>query len=174
MIGEPAPRLSGQPVFGLPFDLHLACRRGPVVVAFLRPPGTVQANAAVARLHELWPELDAAGGSLVAVTRGDLDAVRDWVPREHILFPVLLDAGMCEAWGVEGDRAWRAVSRGAGPLRRVVSALRPGQAPIRPEDDQLPAEFVVGTDARIRYVERGRSVLHQPDLAALREALARP
>lgn len=170
-IGAPAPRLAGKPVFGLPFDLSTVARRGPVVIAFVRPPGSPQAQAALSRLHALWPDIDAVGGAMVIVTTGTLESVRDWVPREHILIPVLHDVSgeLRAAWGVGGDTTWRALARGAGPLRGVVSALRPGQAPIRPEDNQRPAEFVV-RGGIVRYAALGRSVLHLPNTDALREA----
>ncbi len=170
-VGETAPALAGQPVFGVPFDLVRAGGRGVVLIAFVRPPGSPHAQKAIGRLHSLWAEIDAAGGAIVVVTSGSLESVRDWVPREHILVPVLHDerGELHAAWGVGRDAAWRTLARGAGPIRGLVSALRPGKALIRPEDDYLPAEFVVRND-RVTYAAVGRSVLHLPDTNALRQA----
>lgn len=170
--GDPAPELRGRPISGLPVDLGELLRGGPVVVAFLRPPGSRSATRAVARLDPLVDLL--VGGGVIAVTRGDLAAARDWVPRIHARFPVVLDAdgSIFAAWGVGRDWKWRALAAAMTPAgRRLAATLRPGQAPLRGEDDQAPAEFAIRADGTIARAEIGRDAGHLPSIAALARAL---
>jgi len=169
--GATAPALVGQPVFGLPFDLARARRRGPVVVAFwgaLSSPATLEN---LARLTEVWPRIDAQAGGVVAVTRSPLEAARDFVPRHHVLYPVLVDTtgAIAEAWGVGAAHGLDALRLRAQPalLRRAVSVLRNGQALPEAHADQLPAAFVVGADGVVRYAWRGRALRDRFDMEAV-------
>ncbi len=157
-----APALHGQPVFGLPYDLAAARSRGPVLVAFwsaLSNAGTLRNLAA---LTEAWPRADAEGGGIVAVTRSPLEAARDFVPRHHVLFPVLVDEGgtFFEAWGVGRATGLAAalVRARPEPLRRALSVLRNGQQLPEAHANQLPAAFLVGPDGVVLKAWRGSSV----------------
>lgn len=174
--GEPAPTLGGQPVFGLPFELAQARSRGHVVVAFwsaLSNAGTLRNLEALTRL---WPRVDAEAGGMVAVTRSPLEAARDFVPRHHVLFPVLVDdtGRDFEAWGVG-----KAAGLGAAlvrarpePLRRALSILRNGQPLPEAHVDQRPAAFVVHRDGRVAAAWYGQGVDAVVDAEGLWGALA--
>ncbi len=154
-VGTAAPALAGQPVFGLPFELSRLQRRGPVVVAFLGGLSGAAALENVQRLTTIWPRVDAKAGGMVGITRSPLEAARDFVPRHHVLFPVLCDeAGQhTAAWGVGRATGLAALLLRARPdlLRRAVSVVRTGQPMPEAHPDQLPAAFVVGSDGRVRY-----------------------
>lgn len=170
-VGDLAPPLRVQPVFGLPVKTG----GRPLVVCFVRSLAGGMARAAIARLEAAWSRFDVAGAGVVAITRCDLALARDYVPREHLLVPVAVDltGEVFEAWGVGRDRGLGGTLRGLRPghLRGLGEALAHGRA--RPDGglDQLPAEFVVGADQRLRYVKFGRTLFDLPDIEALWEAL---
>jgi peroxiredoxin len=160
-------------VFGRPLDL--AATRAPVVVAFLPPPGTPQAVGAIAAVHAALPRLEEAGVPVWGVIRSTLEQARDFIPREHVRFPVLVDAtgATFDAWEVGTDRLL---------VRTLLDALRPRAAralasgwwgavgrPAGPVG-QLGAWFVVGRDGRLRYAAYGRSAMDAADPEALHAA----
>lgn len=166
-VGDLAPRLHVQPVFGLPV---MAGGR-PLVVCFVRSLAGGLARAALEALQEAWPRFDAAGIDVVVVTRCDLTLARDWVPRNHLLVPLVVDSDghLSDEWQVGHDSGLvkSLVSLRPSGVRALGRALLKGYA--RPDGDwgRLPADFVIGPDLRLRYVRYGRSVLDQPDLEAI-------
>jgi hypothetical protein len=52
--------------------------------------------------------------------------------------------------------------------------LRPGNPPLRAEDDQVAAEFVVDADGRIAWADVGATAAHLPDRARILAALGLP
>jgi peroxiredoxin len=132
-VGSAAPALRGQPVFGLPFDLEARRQRGAMAVIFMAPllAGVSQRN--LAALTAIWPRIDAEAGGMVLVSRSPLETARDFVPRHHVLFPMLVDSTgeMAAAWGV--GKATGLASRLArarpGFVRDALSVWRNGQPP---------------------------------------------
>lgn len=170
-VGDLAPPLRVQPVFGMPVKTG----GRPLVVCFVRSLSGGFARAAIARLEAAWARFDAAGVGVVVLTRCDLTLARDYVPREHLLVPVAVDptGAVFDAWGVGRDRGLAGTLRGLRPshLRGLGEALSHGRA--RPDGglDLLPADFVVGADQRLRYVKFGRTLFDLPDIEALWEAV---
>lgn len=176
-VGERAPALAGQPVFGLPFNLDTAVGRGAVVVVFF---GALSAGATVdtlARLTRIWPRLDAEQGGLVAVTRSPLETARDFVPRHHVLFPVLVDetGESTGRWGVGRATGLGAFVARAQPnlVRRAVSVVRNGQPLPEAHVDQAPAAFVVDRAGLVQLAWYGRGVNEKVDEEALWAAASR-
>ncbi|GDX79351.1 hypothetical protein LBMAG42_11620 [Deltaproteobacteria bacterium] len=169
-VGANAPPLFGQPVFGRPFQLDRARARGAVVVAFLGPLSAAASLDNLARLTTIWPRIDAEAGGLVGVTRSPLEAARDFVPRHHVLFPVLVDdtGEAFASWGVGLAKGLDATLLRAQPklLRRALSVIRNGQPLPEAHDNQLPAAFVVGADGRVRWAWYGRSLADRVDAEA--------
>ncbi len=169
--GDHAPPFRVQPVFGLPVQTG----GRPLVVLFLRSLSGGLARAAIAEAERVLPRLDAAGIGMVAFTRCDLTLARDFVPRQHVLFPIVVepDSTRFEAWGVGRDRGLARSLVGLRPatVRSALSSLGLGRG--RPDGgvDQLPAEFVVGADGRIRHARYGRTIFDLPDVEALCAAL---
>lgn len=171
-VGDVAPAFSVQPVFGLP----VATGGRPLAVLFLRSLSGSLARAAIAEATRALPRIEAAGGQMVAFTRCDLTLARDLVPRNHVLFPIVVepDGARFDAWGVGRDKGLaRSLTALASPATwsTLSTALPLGRS--RPDGafDQLPAEFLVGADGRVRYARYGRTVFDLPDAEALCAAL---
>ena len=176
-VGQAAPTLAGQPVFGLPFDLVHVRQRGAVVVMFFGALSSAATRENLARLTTIWPRIDAEQGGLVAVTRSPLETARDFVPRHHVLFPVLVDeAGeLTAAWGVGRASGLGARVARAQPelLRRAISVVRNGQPLPESHVDQAPAAFVVDRSGVVRLAWYGAGVADRVDGEALWAAASR-
>lgn len=170
-VGARAPALVGQPVFGLPVDLERLRQRGPVLVVFWGALSSAATLDNLARLTAIWPRVDVEAGGLVAVTRSPLEAARDFVPRHHVLFPVIVDStgDIAARWAVGEARGLQAALLRAQPtvVRRAVSVLRNGQPLPEANEGQLPAAFVVGRDGDVRHAWYGRSVGDRIDAEGL-------
>ncbi|MFN7142193.1 MAG: AhpC/TSA family protein [Myxococcota bacterium] len=171
-VGDLAPPFHVQPVFGLP----VTTGGRPLAVLFLRSLSGSLARAAIAEATKALPRLHAAGGQMVGFTRCDLTLARDFVPRNHVLFPIVVepDDARFEAWGVGRDKALaRSAASLLAPasLRTLSTALPLGRA--RPESgwDRLGAQFLVGPDGRVRYARYARTIFNLPDVEGLCAAL---
>ncbi len=176
-VGEEAPPLAGQPVFGLPFDLTRARGRGAVGVVFF---GALSSGATLDSFHRLtaiWSKLDGEQGGLVVVTRSPLEAARDFVPRHHVLFPMLVDeeGARYHTWGIGRASGVGAVFARSQPgfVRRAVSVLRNGQPLPEAHVDQAPAAFVVDRAGKVTWAWYGASVNDRVDADSLWYAASR-
>jgi peroxiredoxin len=168
--GRPAPALDAQPVSGL------RVRTGdgsPLVVCFVRCVLGGQARAAVREVHAALAPLEAHGIRVVLVTRGPLEAARDFVPRWHVRVPVVVDeaGALFHAWGV-GTASWAQALRGAGRVlvRDQARAAFEGRGPLR-DPLQLPATFGVDAAGIVRFAEVGRDPWGMPAVRAAGAAL---
>lgn len=167
-IGDQAPAFTVQPVFGLP----VSTGGRPLVVLFLRSLSGSIARSVIPAVHTVLPRVEAGGGTIVAFTRCDLTLARDFVPREHVLFPVVVeeDDTRFDAWGVGRD---------AGLQRSLVALLTPGGFSSalavlgagrgRPDGgvDRLAAGFRLAADGRVEQAWYGQTIWELPDLEAL-------
>lgn len=174
-VGDRAPPFSLQPVFGRPVRVPEEGDGRSLVLCFVRPLWSPWARAALARLQESFADFDRAGARLVAVTPSSRAVALDFVPRYHVLFPVVVDreGELCERYRVGRDR-WLAGTVRAlvgGEFRRVPHVLGFGVG--RPEGAlrRLPAEFVV-RNGRLAYVRYARSITALPDVEALHACIA--
>lgn len=171
-VGEKAPQSVLHPIMGLPVDM----KRQTTVLVFLRPVTGSQPRRAVALLQEAWPRFDAAGVAMVALTQADLTFTRDFVPRYHVLYPLVCDTtgDTFRAYDVQRDRGFMGSLTSLRPdsLRTAVAALELGRDWTTLPSDQLPAFFVVARDGTVKYARYGRSVTEQPDIEALWAAAA--
>lgn len=169
--GNSAPELVGQPVFGVPFKLERAIARGPVLVSFWAPLSARGTLATLGALTELWPRVDTEAGGIVAVTRSPLEAARDFVPRHHVLFPVLVDESGddFERWKIPPAKGLSSKLRTARPafVKRALSVFRNGQALPEAHEDQLPAAFVVSPQGQVRSAWYGTAVDDVVDVEGL-------
>ena len=163
-IGEVAPPLDAQPVSGL--RVRVGCGT-PLVVCFVRSVLGGQARAAVRAVHADLPALEARGIGVVLVTRGPMEAARDFVPRWHVRVPVVVDddGAIFRAWGV-GSASWTQTLRGVGVpvLRDQLRAVFEGRGALR-DPLQLPATFVVDAGGVVRYERVGASGWELPEFA---------
>jgi peroxiredoxin len=153
-VGEAAPLLDAQPVSGLRVRVGSGA---PLVVCFVRSVLGGQARAAVRAAHADLPALEARGIGVVLVTRGPMEAARDFVPRWHVRVPVVVDedGAMFRAWGV-GAASWTQTLRGVGGpvLRDQFRAAFEGRGGLR-DPLQLPATFFVDAGGVVRFAEVG-------------------
>ncbi len=178
-VGDTAPDFRAQPVFGLPVDVFRQTERYPMVICFVSSLGSPLSRQALADLQERFADFDVEGITVVAVTRSDLDVARDFVPRNHMIYPLLSDPNgeIYERFGVTSG-GWKAAVKALSPrsVRKSVATLSMGVG--RPErgSSQVPAEFVVAPGGAIVYARYGTAlsdVLQVDDLlGAAREALA--
>ena len=171
-VGDRAPQYTFNLISGLPVDM----RRQATVLAFLRPVTGCQARVAVNLLQEAWSRFDAAGMSVVGLTQCSLEFARDFVPRYHVLFPMVCDetGEYFEAYGTGRDSGYLGTLKALRPSspRAAIDALNLGRAGFQLPSTQLPAFFVVAADATVKYARYGTSITEQPDIEALWAASA--
>lgn len=165
-VGDASPELTLSPVFGLPVKLH----QGVSIVCFMRPLSGSTARSTIQVLTEAWPRFDAEGFKLVGVTRTDLTFARDFVPRHHVLFPIVVDerGELFAQFGVGKDTGFLKTAMSLRPrhYQALSEAFALGrQANALPGSD-LPAFFVV-RDGRFVYASYGASALEQPQVEEL-------
>ena len=170
VVGERAPALDVAPVSGL----RVRSGERPLVVAFVRGIGGMQARGAVRALQEVLPAVQRLGGGIVVVTSGPLEVARDFVPRWHVRMPVVVDADgeTRRAWGVPTAElpVWKDLS--ASAVRRAVTTLVEGHV-HRGGVDLLPAVFVLDGSGVVVDAERARSRWDLPDVARVLHAVER-
>ncbi len=171
-VGERAPQFTLNLVSGLPVDM----KRQATVLAFLRPVTGCQSRVAVNLLQEAWGRFDAAGMSVVGLTQAPLEFARDFVPRYHVLFPMVCDESgeFFEAYGTTRDTGYMGTLKSLRPssVRLAFEALNLGRAGPQLPSTQLPAFFVIATDGTVKYARYGTSITEQPDIEALWAASA--
>ncbi len=168
-VGAPAPDFTLPDASGTEVTLSTLLGEGPVVLSFYRggwcPYCSTQLRAMQARL----PEIEGAGGRLVAVSPQTPDNSLSTAEKLELAFPVLSDAG-------------NAVARSYGLVFSLAESPRTVYAgwgldlPAANGDDSfelpLPATFVIGEDGvvRWRFVDADYTKRAEPDdvIAALR------
>lgn len=142
-----------------------------MVLCFVRSLSNPLTREALAILQNHWARFDVEGIQVVAVTDSALDVARDFVPRYHVLFPVVCDPEheLFSAFEVGGDAALAGTVRAlaGGGVRSAFRALRHGHGPLERKQLKLPAEFVVAPDGRLLYSHYGRSMTDVPDVDEL-------
>ena len=167
--GATVPSFSRRPVFGL--DVVVPPPQRPIVLCFVRSLSNPLTREALAILQQHWPRFDLEGVQVVAVTDSEPVVAQDFVPRYHVLFPVICDPehALFQAFQVGGDQALAGTVRAlaGGGVRNAFRALRHGHGPLERKQLKLPAEFVVAPDGRLLYSHYGRSMTDVPDVDAL-------
>jgi peroxiredoxin len=173
-VGDIAPPLVAQPVFGLPVVLG-AKQRHPVAVCFVRHLGSPFCRVALAQLQARYAEFDVVGAQVLVITPSPFEVATDFVPRHQLLFPVICDPDHVhfETWGVGLDRSLLGTVKtlALGGLPELAEGLKHGQGRVDGDPRQLPAWFVVGPGGRLRFVRLGASVTEGPPIDALLEAV---
>ena len=167
-VGDPAPPFDRQPVFGR--RVRVPGPR-PVALFFVGGLASPFARAALFAIQERVADLDLAGLDAVAVAPGRLEAARDFVPRHHLLFPLVLDedGALARQWRIGRDPWLLQTLKGLGrvPLRPALRALELGAG--RPDGGgrRLASQFIVDTDGTLRHARHACSILALPDVDAL-------
>lgn len=167
--GDPAPPFEARPVSGLPVVCPPAS--GLLVLCFVRHLGSPFARQTLAELQGRFADFDRAGARVVAISHCGLTTARDFVPRHHLLFPLVadVDGALHKRFGLGHDRWFIQTMKGVAriPWRRTVRALRQGVGATGGPIRQLSAEFVVGRDGRLAHASYACHVFAGPDLDAL-------
>ncbi len=168
--GVPVPVTQLNPVSGLPVLFGTL----PAVVVFIRDLHGTTARMALAALTAAWSELDAKAVQLAVVTRTELTYARDYVPRHHVLFPLVVDeTGLLrEQFGMESDPTFtRSVLRlRPSNVKAWLDGLSLSRDLAMPNGD-LGGELAIDRNGRVAYSRAFTSVLDQPDVRRLKEAV---
>jgi peroxiredoxin len=168
--GDAAPGFSARPIFGYPVEIPQGLTDGPIVLCFVPYLGSPFARRTLATLQERFADFDRRGIRLVAVTQTELEAARDFVPRFHLLYPLITDPdGALQAlYDIQEDRYMLSslrsmVSGGSGSRGAFQFGVGWFNGPLR----QLGAEFVLDRSGTIQMAHYANGVTDSPDLDAL-------
>jgi len=172
--GEPSPTFRARPVFGRDVDLESAPPTRPLAIAFVQHTNSPMARRALALLQNSVREFDLSDIDLLAVTPTSLLIARDFVPRFHVLFPVIADPERAIFERFQVPRAGRMQAlRAFRPAMLVETArsLQEGFGPnalsLEGQETQLPAEFVVTPGGEVAHARYGASITDMPDVDAM-------
>jgi peroxiredoxin len=171
-VGDLAPVFEERPVFGLP--IQVPSGRQTQVLVFIRHLGDPFARKALAEMLERYADFDRAGVQLVAITQTELTAARDFVPRNHVLCPVVTDpeGSLQSQYGIRSDRFLLGSLKGtlSGSPARLFGAINYGHGKKAGPSRQLPAEFVIDGEGRILHLRYATSITEGPQLDDLLRA----
>ena len=155
--GQQAPQFLRRPVFGLELDLEELTSSRPLALVFVGSLGSEQGMRILMSLQSQCSEFEREGVGLLAVTSSGLLLARDFVPRHHLLFPLIADPDgeLAEAYQV-GDAGLRHLLQGWSPagLRSRLRLFQQGLGWQRDPRADLPAAFLVspgGSLAQVQY-----------------------
>jgi peroxiredoxin len=173
-IGDSAPTFSRLPVFGMPIDTQALLRHRTLAVVFFRYAGSAHTRRTALELHEVFAELDQNDVSLVGVTEGSGKTVRDFVPRYHLLYPVIHDEdeALYRAFQVEKDRGFLRTLLALRPsiVTNYARSLTSGHGALDGPLNRAPAAIVVAPGNRVAWTWYGRSALDLLDVGAMAKA----
>ncbi len=156
--GDAVPGMTLTPVFGrsitLPADLH----GGPLIVVFMGALASSRTRGVVALLQEAYADLDREGTRLVVVTGSALERARDFVPRYHLLFPLVVDedGGHRVAFGlVPGGGLIEQVRGWVDGVKHLRAMTRWGRGLPEPGVPSQMAWFCLGVDGCITESGQG-------------------
>ena len=169
--GGVAPQIDMQPVFGLRVNLQKWVEKRAAVIIFVRGLNDPFCRQAMASIQEEYPKFDLAGIQVLVVTRSNLETARDFVPRYHVLAPVIADSegALFEAFGVSSAGMKQTLKALVGDITKMNEGFKFGVGLPEGVSKQFPAEFVIGKDLNVVYANLGDRFSHQPDLAKLLE-----
>jgi peroxiredoxin len=166
-IGDPAPSFERQPVFGLPVQVPSST---PLLLCFVRSLSSPLTRQRLAELQERNSDFDVEGIRIAAITDSEAELAQDFVPRYHVLAPVICDPEqvLFKEWGVGGHNPVLGRLRGLGVanVRGAFRALKHGVGPIERRQLRLPAQFLI-KDGKILAAHYAQSVGEDLGLDAL-------
>lgn len=145
-IGDQAPNFTLQNHEGENVALEELLEEGPVVVTWYRGVWCPYCNLALAAMHEAYPEIEKAGGTLVAISPETPDYGSEVVEEIKPKFQVLSDAGQetAEEYGILFSMT-----------PTVAEAMAKYDLAERNQDEgqELPlaATYVIGQDGIVDY-----------------------
>lgn len=169
-VGDAAPAFSARPIFGYPVEIPKGLESGPVVLCFVPFLGSPFARRTLALLQERFADFDRRGIRIVAITQTELTAARDFVPRYHLLYPLITDpeGSIQELFDIQTDRyllsSVRSLLGGGGGGGGLMDfGVGWFNGPVR----QLGAEFVLDRSGTVQFAHYATGIADVPDLDAL-------
>jgi peroxiredoxin len=150
-VGEHAPDFTLPDQHGTTVSLSALLEHGPVAVVFHRSVDwCVYCKLQMVQLQRIRPEIEAAGGQVVAISYDPVEKLQDFAARTHVDLPLLsdVDSRTIDAYGV-----------------------RATQAPPESSGFALHATFVVDRDGVIRTKLFQLSYQERPAIETLIDAL---
>jgi peroxiredoxin len=155
--GQQAPHFHRRPVFGLELDLGELTSQRPLALVFVGSLGSEQGTGILMSLQSMCADFEREGVGLLAVSSSGLLLARDFVPRYHLLFPLIADpdGDLAKAYQV-GDAGIGHKLEGWSPagLRSRLRLFQQGLGwQLDPRADR-PAAFLVspgGSLAQVQY-----------------------
>lgn len=172
--GDAAPPFVARPIFGLESAVPPSADGQPLVLCFVRNLASPFTRASMAAIQDRYADFDREGISVLLVTRTDITQARDYVPRHHVLAPLVVDedGDLHQRYQVGTDRRLGGTLKAMldpDRLSAALDALQHGHGKPHRDLTQLGAQFVLGTDGRVAMARYATSVTEQPDLDALLE-----
>jgi peroxiredoxin len=156
-----APHFEAKPIFGKALSIREHSQNKGLVLVFLPSLGSPVARSCVSALQQRVAEFELADVGLYALTRSAAVAAQDFVPRYHLLFPLIADP--------EG-RFFSLYGLGSLGPKQALSSLRPKRLRAglqgfrhgigRPEKGLFcsPAAFAIGRGGQITMAHVGYSL----------------
>lgn len=91
-VNQLAPDFEAKPVFGKRLALQHEAQIRPIVLVFVPGLASPVARNGLAVLQAHVADFDLAGVGLYALTPSSLTSAQDFVPRHHLLFPLIADS----------------------------------------------------------------------------------
>ena len=176
-VGDVAPGFCERPIFGRDVDLLALAGSRPVGLCFVGHTNSPISHRAFQELHDHVRDFDLADVELLVVTPSGLTVARDFVPRYHVLFPVIsdLEGKIFDAYSVGTSTRLDALQLFRPDLlrdvaRRFKGGIGPRALSLEGQEARLPAEFVISPQGRIAYARYSETVMALPDVVSLLEA----
>ena len=183
-LGDPAPDATLLDHEGRPTVLSSLWAERPVLLLFWRHFGCSCGMDRAARLRTELGDYRAAGGDVVIIGQGEPARAARYRERQELDVPILSDpdCSVYEAFGLLQGTTAQLLFDASDPFLRCEMDAGMGLAASRHGTDramvddpwQLPGEFIVGTDGRIRHGHRYGWCEDYPDprvaIAVIREA----
>jgi len=150
--GDSFPDLRLESVAG-PVDLSARWREGPLVVAFMRHFGCAFCREHLLLLGEVYDEIRAKGGDVVAVFQYRAEPTRNFCRHRNVRFDCLGDPERDGYTQVALGRGDRGEHLGRHILRGWLRTARKGVYPglVKGDVSLQPGTFVVDTGGRVSY-----------------------
>ncbi|MEW9572271.1 peroxiredoxin-like family protein [Rhodanobacter sp. Si-c] len=138
--------------------------KGPLVVSFYRGAWCPYCNLELQALQMAWPQIEARGARLVAISPQTASNSRKSQREHHLTFPILSDekSRIAAAFGLRFSLPDYLVELYKG-FKNDLPTVNDDPAWVLP----MPARYVIGTDGIIAYAEVNPDYTQRPDPAEL-------
>jgi len=167
--GDSAPSFTARPIFGNSIAVPSGLASEPLVLCFLPILGSPYARRTLSTLQERFADFDRKGIQIAAIAPARLSDAQDFVPRYHLLFPLVADEDghLGELYKLREDRYFlstvRSALKGGASLKGMKFGIGWLRGPLR----QLGAQFVLDKHGTIQYVNYPRSLTEDVNIEDL-------